>query len=58
MLLRNIDLANGLCNGTRLQVIHLGKNVIGAKVIIGKHFGDYIFIPRMNLTPTESGLPF
>ena len=31
MLLRNIDQANGLCNGTRLQVTHLGKNVIGAK---------------------------
>jgi len=36
MLLRNIDQANGLCNGTRLRVTHLGKNVIGAKVITGK----------------------
>ncbi|XP_068477169.1 uncharacterized protein [Phaseolus vulgaris] len=58
MLLRNIDQANGLCNGTRLQVIHLGKKVIGAKVITGINIGDNIFIPRMNLTRTESGLPF
>jgi len=58
MLLRNIDQANGLCNGTRLQVTHLGKNVIGAKVITGKNIGDQIFIPRMNLTPFETGLPF
>ena len=36
MLLRNIDQANGLCNETRLKVIHLGKNVIAAKVITGK----------------------
>jgi len=58
MLLRNIDQANGLYNGTRLQVIHLGENVIGAKVIIGQNIGDKIFISRMNLTPSESSLPF
>jgi len=37
MLLRNIDQANGLCNGTRLQVNDLGKNVISATVITGKN---------------------
>ena len=58
MLLRNIYQANGLCNGTRLQVTHLGKNVIGAKVITGKNIGDQIFIPIMNLTPLETGLSF
>jgi len=57
MLLRNIDQANEFCNGTRLQVIHLGKNVIGVKVITGKNIGDNIFIPIMNLTFYESGLP-
>ena len=30
MLLRNIDQANGLCNGTMLQVNDLRKNVISA----------------------------
>jgi len=58
MLLRNIDQANGLCNGTKLQVIHFRKNVISAKVITEKNIGDNIFIPRMNLTPSESGMPF
>jgi len=58
MLLRNIDQANGLCNVTRLQITHLGKNVIGAKVITGKNIGDQIFIPRMNLTHSETRLPF
>jgi len=33
ILLRNIEQANGLCNGTRLQVNELGKNVIGATMI-------------------------
>jgi len=36
MLMRNIDQANGLCNGTRLSVTHLGKSTIAATVIIGK----------------------
>ena len=58
MLLRNIDQAKGLCNGTRLQVKHLGKNVICATVITGKNIGDSIFIPRMDLVPSDSGLPF
>jgi len=58
MLLRNIDQANGLCNGTRLQVNDLGKNVISATVITGKNVGDKIFIPRMKLTPFDSSIPF
>ncbi|GJY43931.1 CC-NBS-LRR resistance protein [Tanacetum coccineum] len=35
MLLRNIDQPNGLCNGTRLQVVRLDKHVIEAKIITG-----------------------
>ena len=58
MLLRNIDQAKGLCNGTRLQVNHLGKNVISTTIITGKNIGDITFIPRMNLVPSDSGLPF
>ena len=58
MLLRNIDQANGLCNGTRFQVNDLGKNVISTTVITGNNVGDKIFIPRMNLTPSDSSIPF
>jgi len=58
MLLRNIDQVKGLCNGIRLQVKHLGKNVISATIITGKNIGDKFFIPRMNLVPLDSGLPF
>jgi len=43
---KNIDQANGLCNGTRLQVKELGKNVIGGIMITGKNIGHKIFIPR------------
>ena len=58
MLLRNIDQANGLCNGTRLQVNELGKNVISGTVITGKNIGHKIFIPRMDLISSYSGLSF
>jgi len=47
-----------LCNGTRLQVNHLGKNVISTTIITGKNVGDKIFIPRMDLVPLDLGLPF
>ncbi|XP_045800265.1 uncharacterized protein LOC123894338 [Trifolium pratense] len=58
MLLRNIDQARGLCNGTRLQVKELGKNIITAVVINEKMDGEVVYIPRMDLIPSDSGLPF
>ena len=57
MLLRNIDQANGLCNGTRLQVNDLEKNVISAGNN-RKNVVDKIFMPRMNLTPFDSSILF
>ena len=58
MLLRNIDQTLGLCNRTRLIVNKLGSNVIGATVVTGRNIGDKVYIPRMNLIPSDSGLPF
>ncbi|XP_052109214.1 uncharacterized protein LOC110274798 [Arachis duranensis] len=58
MLLQNIDQTSGLCNGTRLIVNKLGSNVIRATVVTGRNIGDKVYIPRMNLIPSDSGLPF
>ncbi|XP_052620957.1 uncharacterized protein LOC111898317 [Lactuca sativa] len=58
MLLRNIDQKNGLCNGTRLQVLSLGKRVIEARIITGTNIGNRTFIQRMSLTPSEKKIPF
>ncbi|KAK2359764.1 ATP-dependent DNA helicase PIF1 [Trifolium repens] len=58
MLMRNIDQAAGLCNGTRVTIDDLGKNFIGATVITGKNAGEKILVPRMNLIPSDPGLPF
>ncbi|KAI9081086.1 hypothetical protein K1719_036845 [Acacia pycnantha] len=58
MLVRNIDQAAGLCNGTRLQVTQLGKNVIKAKAMNRIRAGEEILIHRMDMNPSESKLPF
>ncbi|XP_015952698.1 uncharacterized protein LOC107477229 [Arachis duranensis] len=58
MLLQNIDQTSSLCNGTRLIVNKLGSNVIGATVVTGRNIRDKVYIPRMNLIPSDSGLPF
>jgi len=58
MLMRNIDQANRLCNGTRLTITHLGKSTIAVTVITGKRASTRVFIPKMNLIPSDQGLPF
>jgi len=58
MLLRNIDQSDGLCNGTRLIVTRLANHVIEAKVISGKNIGAIVYIPRMEISPTQSPWPF
>uniref|UniRef100_A0A0R0E6I2 ATP-dependent DNA helicase n=1 Tax=Glycine max TaxID=3847 RepID=A0A0R0E6I2_SOYBN len=58
ILLRNLDQANGLCNGTRLIVTKLGTNVVEAEVITGPNVGYKTYIPRMNMSPSDSPWPF
>lgn len=57
MLLRNIDHANGLCNGTRLVITRLGKHVLEAQILIGHKANEKALIPRMSLTPADQTLP-
>ncbi|CAG9825819.1 unnamed protein product [Phaedon cochleariae] len=57
MLLRNIDITNGLCNGTRLRITSLGDNLVRARILTGgveASRGNDIFLPRMNLTAAEN----
>ena len=55
LLMRNLD-APKLCNGTLLQIAHLGQNIITANIISGKFKGDSVLIPRIPIIPTD--LPF
>ncbi|XP_057740649.1 uncharacterized protein LOC130957821 [Arachis stenosperma] len=56
MLLRNIDQSNGLCNGTRMQVRHLGDHVIECIILVGHNTGEVVFIPTMNMSPNNETL--
>lgn len=58
MLMRNIDHASGLCNGTRLVITKLGCHVLEVKMLSDNNAGDKVFIPRMSLTPLDVRLPF
>lgn len=55
MLLRNLNPPK-LCNGTRLRVISLQKNIIEAVVMTGYGKGETVFIPRIPIIP--SNYPF
>jgi ATP-dependent DNA helicase PIF1 len=59
ILLRNLDLNNGLCNGTRLMVRALQDNAIDAEIVAGQHARKRVFIPRLPLSPSNDiSFPF
>ena len=58
MLLRTINKAQGLVNGTKLIVTHQGRNLIHAKMMSGPFSGDNILIPRVTLIAEADIYPF
>ena len=58
MLLRNINQAAGLCNGTRMTITQLGNKYIETQIITGTHVGDKVYIPRIIMSPSDSKWPF
>lgn len=57
MLLRNITPPK-LCNGTRLKVMKLHKNLIEAEILTGCGAGEIVFIPRIPLIPNNFPFQF
>lgn len=55
LLMRNLE-APRLCNGTRLQITQLGRNIIGAIIMTGIAKDEEVLIPRIPMIPTD--LPF
>ena len=58
MLLRNLDLKAGLCNGTQMKVCALQNNYTDAEVLTSVSSGKRVFVPRIQLAPSDSNLPF
>ncbi|GJZ18882.1 ribonuclease H-like domain-containing protein [Tanacetum coccineum] len=58
MLLRNINIIGGLCNGTRMIVRQLLPKVIEAQIITGTRITLKAYIPRILFTMKDPKLPF
>ena len=58
MLLRNLDIRKGLCNGTRLIIRRLHRHVIDAEILTRSGKGERVLIPRIKLAPSDVALPF
>ena len=54
MLLRNLDPANGHCNGSRYVVTNLREHTIEAQLLSGPHKGKTLLIPRIEVTTSQN----
>lgn len=57
MLLRNLNPAEGHCNGSRYIVTNMARHVIEAVIPDGLHKGKVLFIPRIFNTPPKNFTP-
>jgi ATP-dependent DNA helicase PIF1 len=57
MLLRNMNPSKGLCNGTRIKITHVSKNLIKGIVLNGTNIGSEALLPRILFT-TDDTSPF
>lgn len=56
IVMRNLNVRESICNGTRLLVTRLGHRVIEAVHIIGSLRGKKVWIPRVKLPSNQSNL--
>nr|GEW43235.1 ATP-dependent DNA helicase PIF1-like [Tanacetum cinerariifolium] len=58
ILLRNLNLTGGLCNGTRMIVMQLLNKVIEARIITCIRISEKVFLPRISLINRDLEMPF
>jgi PIF1-like helicase len=57
MLLRNMDLASGLSNGTRMKVLDISKHVLKCEILCGQYAGNVVFLPKLDITCSSRDTP-
>jgi PIF1-like helicase/Helicase len=58
MIMRNLNPSEGVCNGTRAIVTRMTNPVLEVRTLGGDHAGNQVFIPRMDIYPSDTQLPF
>src|SRR6201996_445458 len=58
MILRNLNAAQGVCNGSRGILTNWGNRVLDVELLTGEHAGTRVFIPRIPNQPTEDQVAF
>jgi len=58
ILIRNLSQKQGLCNGTRMQVLGIGRNCLQVAILGSKWDGEVPLLPRIKLITSEEHLPF
>ena len=53
MMLRNLDAAHRICNGSRGIVIRLRTRVLEVELLTGDFTRQKVFIPRISNKPTK-----
>ena len=49
MLIRNISIHGGLCNGTRLGILDLNNKLLKCEILAGNKEGQVVFLNRITL---------
>jgi ATP-dependent DNA helicase PIF1 len=58
ILVRNLNSAKGLANGTRVIIRNLLRNLIEVEIATGTFTGERVFVSRMTLRSNEDDFPF
>ncbi len=58
ILLKNLNVTSGLCNGTHLIIWPLARRLIVVQIINGAHVGDIVNILHITMTTNHSKWPF
>jgi len=53
MILKNLDAANGVCNGSRGILTRFSNRVLEVQLLTGEHAREKVFIPRVANQPSE-----
>lgn len=57
LLIRNLDLDRGECNGTRMIVTHLAEHFVECRILCGERRGQAVWLPRIKMVARHTMLP-